>query len=173
MSTFPLEMYFFNSMRIADSKKLSFLGILMLTSRYRWLTDFISTVNLRLFSATSQRPNPVILFIICAPILRQTAVYTSLYYMISLGPRQGGFLFCVESGILMVQFRGCGWGRFRASGVQIQTRFRSVKNATDARLESTSPSTGVFIGSGFVPPTSGSWLAALLNVLLISVHKKI
>ena len=49
--------------RIADSKKFSFLGILMLISRYRWFTDFISTVNFRSPSAISHLPKPVMLLI--------------------------------------------------------------------------------------------------------------
>ena len=54
---------------MALSKKPNFFGILILTSKYRWLTDLISTVNFRFSSITSARPKPVILLIIKASCL--------------------------------------------------------------------------------------------------------
>ena len=52
ISTFPLWTYFLlTDVRIAVSKKFrAFFGIRILTSRYRWLTPFISTMNF--FSAS-------------------------------------------------------------------------------------------------------------------------
>ena len=51
-------------MRIAVSKKFSFFGILIFTSKYLWFTPLSSTVNFLDSFWTSHLPKPVMLFII-------------------------------------------------------------------------------------------------------------
>ena len=58
------------SKELVLSKKFSFFGIRIFVSKYRWLTPFISTVNLRSPSVTSHLPKPVILFIMMMNLVK-------------------------------------------------------------------------------------------------------
>ena len=116
---------------MAASKKLSFFGILILTSKYLWFTDLISTVILRFSSDTSFLPKPVILFIMIFRHLQSMFLRISYYYRIPHPSSQGlfewggdggmrSFVCCVPSAISLMKWsadegkqHGCGFREHR------------------------------------------------------------